>query len=471
MISKEVASKVLSEALRTGADLAELYVEDVTSMQLGLEDSKLERAVRGADRGAGVRVFFGNLVTYAYTDDLTEESLLNAAHAAASAGSGSAKSQMIDLTQRNSPLKFSIEKGFDTLSIEDKAALLHKIDETGRAYSPLIAQVTAGYNELRRHVWLFNSDGVQVEDDRSFVEMRFGVVARKNGTLQRINQGFGGQVGMELLDRNDPIAKIKDVAESGVRMLDARPCPAGEMTVVMCNGWGGVLFHEACGHQMEADFITKGSSAYTGKVGQQVAAPIITAIDDGTIPGRRGSLRFDDDGTPSQRTVLIEQGVLKEYMWDLVEARRVGRAASTGNGRRESFRHMPMPRMTNTFIDRGEHDPDEIIRSTQKGIYIKGMAGGQADISKGDFVFNATEAYLIEAGKLTAPVRGATVMGNGPKVLLEIDMVGTDLALDPGQGMCGKGQAARVSVGQPTIRMPRVTVGGTDEQVAGGMGA
>jgi TldD protein len=299
--------------------------------------------------------------------------------------------------------------------------------------------------------------------------MRFGVVARKNGTLQRISQGFGGQVGLELLDKNDPIARINSAAESAVRMLDARPCPAGEMTVVLCNGWGGVLFHEACGHQMEADFITKGSSAYSGKVGQQVAAPMITAVDDGTIPGRRGSLRFDDDGTPSQRTVLIEKGVLKEYMWDLVEARRAGRASSTGNGRRESFRHMPMPRMTNTFIDQGEHDPEEIIRATQKGIYIKGMAGGQADIARGDFVFNATEAYLIEDGRLTAPVRGATVTGNGPKVLTEIDMVGNDLALDPGQGMCGKGQAARVSVGQPTIRMPRVTVGGTDDAVSGQM--
>jgi TldD protein len=230
-----------------------------------------------------------------------------------------------------------------------------------------------------------------------------------------------------------------------------------------------VLFHEACGHQMEADFITKGSSAYTGMVGQQVASPIVTAIDDGTIPGRRGSIRFDDDGTPSQRTVLIEKGVLKEYMWDLVEARRAGRESSTGNGRRESFRHMPMPRMTNTFIDRGEHDPEEIIRSTKKGIYIKSMAGGQADIARGDFVFNATEAYLIEDGRLTAPLRGATVMGNGPAVLKEIDMVGTDLALDPGMGMCGKMQRARVSVGQPTIRIPRVTVGGTDDAVAGTM--
>jgi TldD protein len=463
MISKETAQRVLAEALATGADLAEIYVEDVESLELGLDDSRIEKAVRGADRGAGVRIFFGSLVTYAYTDDLSEPSLLAAARAAAAAGEGSASPRPIDLTERKSPLKYPIEKPHDALSIEDKVSLLARMDEAARAYSPAIVQVTAGYLQLRRHMWLFNSDGAQVDDERVFTEMRAGVIARRNGTLQRIREGFGGRVGLELLDRNDAIAKVTDMANRAVQMLDARPCPAGEMTVVMCNGWGGVLFHEACGHQMEADFITKGASAYAGRLGERVANPIITAVDDGTIPGRRGSLKFDDDGTPAQRTVLIDKGVLSEYMWDLVESRRVGRAMSTGNGRRESYRHMPMPRMTNTYIDRGEHDPGEIIASVKRGIYIKDMAGGQADIAKGDFVFNATTAWLIEDGKLTTPLRGATVFGNGPQVLQEIDMVGNDLALDPGMGMCGKGQNARVSVGQPTIRIPRVTVGGTDE--------
>ncbi|RMF79752.1 MAG: TldD/PmbA family protein [Chloroflexi bacterium] len=470
MIEKELAGKILREALKTGADLAEIYVEDVTSTQLGFDDSKLEQAVHGADRGAGIRVFFGNLVTYAYTDSLSENSLLDAAHAAASAGASSAKTQLIDLTERKSPLVYPVEKELDSMRIEDKAAILHRIDETARAYSPLIVQVFGSYGERVRRVWIYNSTGLMAHDERTFVEIRMGVVAKKNGTMQRSFRGFGGQKGLELLDDNDPTAVITEVAESAIKMLDAIPCPAGEMTVVMPNGWGGVLFHEACGHQMEADFITKGTSAYAGKVGEVVASPIITAIDDGTIPGRRGSLRFDDDGTPAQRTVLIERGVLKEYMWDLVEARRVGREASTGNGRRESYRHMPMPRMTNTFIDNGEHDPQEIIESTKRGIYIKQMAGGQAELAKGDFVFNATEAYLIEEGKLTAPVRGATVFGNGPAVLKEIDMLGNDLALDPGMGICGKGQSARVSVGQPTLRIPKVQVGGTDEPVEGVMG-
>ncbi|MBX3061415.1 MAG: TldD/PmbA family protein [Anaerolineae bacterium] len=466
MIPKELAAKALQEALRTGADLAEVYVEDVNSLQLGLEDAKLERAERGVDRGAGVRVFFGNLVTYAFTDQLDEESLLNAARAAAAAGTGRSTTQVIDLTERKSPLHFPIEKPFDSLSISDKAALLHNMDQSARAFSPYIVQVMAGYIELRRHVWIYNSEGLAVEDDRYFTEMRGSVVARKDETIQRVFHGFGGRVGLELLERNDAIATMSGLAERAVKMLDAQPCPAGEMTVVMCNGWGGVLFHEACGHQMEADFINKGSSAYTGKIGERVANPIITALDDGTIEGRRGSLRFDDDGTPSQRTVLIEKGILKEYMWDLVEARRAGRASSTGNGRRESFRHMPMPRMTNTFIDQGTHDPREIIESVKKGIYIQSMAGGQADIAKGDYVFSATEAFLIENGKLTTPLRGATVMGNGPQTLMQIDMVGNDLALDPGMGMCGKGQAARVSVGQPTIRIPNATVGGTDVAVS-----
>lgn len=469
MIPIETAKKVLAEALKTGSDLAEIYIEDRTSLQLAMEDSKIENAVRGADRGAGIRVFFGNLVTYAYTDDLSEESLLNAAKVAAAASSGSAKPQVIDLTLKQSPLKFPVEKPFDQLSIADKAEIFHVADEAARGYSPYVKQVIGRYNELNRKMWLFNSEGVQVEDDRNFVEVIAFVLAQKDGVLQRAAQAFGAQSGLEIFDNHDFTAKAKEAAETAVKMLDAKPAPAGEMTVVMCNGWGGVLFHEACGHQMEADFITKGTSAYAGRIGEQVASPIISAYDDGTIPGRRGSLRFDDDGTPSQRTCLIEKGVLKEYMWDLVEARRMDRA-STGNGRRQSFRHLPMPRMTNTFIDRGEHDPEEIIEETKKGIYIEQMSGGQAEISKGDFIFSATVAYLIEDGRLTAPIRGATVMGNGPEVLNEIDMVGTDLALDPGFGMCGKFQSARVSVGQPTIRIPRVTVGGTDEPIQGVMG-
>jgi TldD protein len=468
VIPKETAVKVLSAALQTGGDLAEVYVEDRTSLSMRLEESKLENAVRGADRGAGVRVLFGNLAAYAYTDDLAEESLLKAAHAAAAAASGSSKAQLVDLTRRQSPLEFPVLKPFDSLDVADKAQMLHRMDEAARGFDPHVSQVIAGYGELRRQVWIFNSEGLYVEDDRHMVEVRAMVLAQKNGVIQRSMQGFGGQMGLELFEANDPAALSRELAAAAVKMLDARPAPAGEMTVIINNGWGGVLFHEACGHAMEADFVSKGSSAYTGMVGQRVASPLITAVDDGTIPGQRGSLRFDDDGTPSSRTVLIEEGILEEYMWDLVEARRMNRE-STGNGRRQSFRHMPMPRMTNTYIARGPHDPEEIIRSVKQGLYVRRLGGGQADIAKGDFVFKVNEGYLIEGGKLTAPVRGATLMGNGPEVLSEIDMVGNDFALDPGMGMCGKGQSARVSVGQPTVRIPRLTVGGTDEEVSGAM--
>lgn len=461
MISKETANKVLTAALRTGADLAELYVEDDTSLTLRLEESKLEQAVRGVDKGAGVRVFFGGLVTYAYTDDLSEASLLKAAEAASAAGTSGPDPRTIDLTERKSPLHYPIEKPFDQMTIADKAGLLSRADETARGYSPLIQQVQSRYIEERRRVWIFNSEGVMVEDDRSFVEFRVDALAQKGGMIQSANEAFGGQIGLELFDHHDASAAARTAAETAVKMLDARPAPAGEMTVVVCNGWGGVLFHEACGHQMEADFITKGTSAYTGKVGQRVASDLITALDDGTIPGRRGSLRFDDEGAPAQRNVLIDKGILVDYMWDRVEARRAGRAASSGNGRRQSFRHMPMPRMTNTFIAAGPHDPEEIIRSVKYGIYIASMAGGQADIARGDYVFNATVAYLIEDGKLTAPLRGATIAGNGPRTLEQIDMVGTDFALDAGYGTCGKGQWARVSVGQPTLRIPSAMVGGT----------
>jgi TldD protein len=287
------------------------------------------------------------------------------------------------------------------------------------------------------------------------------VTAQRGDVRQTIGNGVGGQMGLELLERQDPVAAVLEAAKSAVLMLDARPAPAGEMMVVINNGWGGVLFHEACGHCMEADFVNKGASAYGGLIGERVGPDFLSAYDDGTLPGRRGSYRFDDEGTPSQRTVLIENGILRDYMWDLTEARRAGRP-STGNGRRQSFRHMPMPRMTNTFIGPGPHDPEEIIRSVKKGLYAKHLGGGQVEIGRGDYVFAVTEGWLIEDGKLTVPVRGASLVGNGPQTLREMDMIGTDWALDPGIGTCGKWQSARVSVGQPTVRVPKLVVGGTE---------
>ncbi len=461
MIPIETVQKVLKTALKNGGDLAEVYLENTEAMRLGLDDGRLEQATQGNDIGGGVRVFYGNTAAYAYTDDLSEEALVEAAEVAAAAAKGTNKPRVkIDLTKQNSPLHFPVERPFDQMSAADKAAVLRQMDAAARDYDSRIVQFQGNYIQTSRRVWIYNSDGVWAEDDREIIELNGYVTAQQGEVRQVMRTGLGGQLGLEFFDQRDPIEAVTDAAASAVLMLDARPAPAGEMTVVINNGWGGVLFHEACGHCMEADFITTGASAYTGLVGQRVGPEFLTAIDDGTIPGRRGSIRFDDEGTPSNRTVLIENGILKEYMWDLTEARRAGHH-STGNGRRQSFRHMPMPRMTNTYIDAGPHDPEEIISSVKKGIYAKKMGGGQVEIGRGDYVFTITEGYLIEDGKLTAPIRGATLVGNGPETLREIDMIGTDVALDPGLGMCGKMQTARVSVGQPTVRVPKLTVGGT----------
>jgi TldD protein len=464
-----MAQKVLAEALRNGGDLAEIYIEDRTSLNFGLEQSRVEDATLGGDRGGGVRVFYGNMAAYAYTDDLSEASLLEAARAAAAASKGSSTPAAIDFTKQDSPLDFKIERPYDDMSEAEKAALLHKVDEVARGVSPQVQQVATGFDHLRRRVWVYNSDGVWVEDDRNIIEFRVMVIAQKDGVIQRAFRAFGGQTGLEILAQHSIEDAARDAAETAVAMLDAKPAPAGEMPVVITNGWGGVLFHEACGHPLEADFITKGASAYANMLGERVGAEFLNAYDDATLPGRRGSFRFDDEGTPAQRTTLIENGILKEFMWDLTEARREGRA-STGNGRRQSFRHMPMPRMTNTFIGAGPHDPEEIVKSVDKGLFVKSLGGGQVEIARGDFVFSVTEGYLIENGEITAPVRGATLIGNGPQVLSEIDMIGTDLELDPGFGMCGKGQSARVGLGQPTIRIPKMTVGGTDKPLQGQMG-
>jgi TldD protein len=470
MIPSESVQYVLAAALKNGADLAELYLEDSDGLTLTLDDGRLEKAVQGNDTGGGVRVFYGNTAAYAYTDDLSEKALIEAAQTAAAAAKGTSQPRVsIDMTRTESALDFPVEKPFDTMSVADKAAILRRMDAEARAYSPSVVQVTAQYNQVGRRVWIFNSEGLWAEDDRQIIEFAGTVTAQRGDVRQTMSAGIGGQTGLELLDHKDPVAEIRDAAESAVMMLDSRPAPAGEMTVVISNGWGGVLFHEACGHAMEADFITKGASAYNGLVGERVGPDFLTAVDDGTIPGRRGSLRFDDEGTPSSRTVLIENGILMEYMWDLTEARRAGRQ-STGNGRRQSFRHMPMPRMTNTFIAAGPHDPEEIIRSVEKGLYAKRLGGGQVEIGRGDYVFAVTEGWLIENGKLTTPVRGATLVGNGPETLRQIDMIGTDFALDPGRGTCGKWQTARVSVGQPTVRVPRLVVGGTDRELSGMMG-
>jgi TldD protein len=461
LVPQVVAGRVLSAALRHGGDLAEIYVEERQSTSLSLEDSKVEEAVRGLDRGAGIRVFYGGLAAYAHTDDLSENSLLQIAREAASAARGTSRSQALSFERAESQLRFPVEKPFDTLSEGAKGRLLHQVDEEARKYDSQISQVQAQYGEHRRRIWIGNSEGLWAEDERNLVQLILVVLARRENLVQEGVRGVGGQMGLELLDGVDILAEAREAAASAVSMLEARPAPAGPMPVVMNHGWGGVLFHEACGHALEADFIMQGASVFAGRVGEEVASPLITLVDDASLPGRRGSFRFDDDGVRSQRTVLIEKGVLKEYMWDLAQARKADRR-STGNGRRQSFRYLPMPRMTNTFVEAGESDPEDIVRSVKQGLYVKMLGGGQADTARGDFVFSVNEGYLIEDGRITAPVRGATLIGNGPAILREISMVGCDLELDKGLGRCGKGQVVPVSVGQPTLLIPSITVGGTE---------
>jgi len=453
---------VLSEAVSRGADLAEIYVEDRLTTRLDLEDSKVEEAVRGVDRGAGIRVFYEGLAAYAHTDDLSERSLLNAAREAASASKTSTKSHVLDFSTVECDLDFPVEVPYGSMPEAQKASLLRELDREARRYDPRVTQVQASYGEDTRQVWIWNSDGRFLEDERNLIQLSVVVLAQEGELVQRGIGVIGGQLGLELLEREDPLREAREAAKSAVVMLDARAAPAGEMPVVMNHGWGGVLFHEACGHALEGDFINQGVSVFTGQVGQRVASPLVTLVDDSTLPQRRGSFRFDDDGTESQRTVLIERGVLKGYMWDLAQARRA-QCSSTGNGRRQSFRYLSMPRMTNTFIEAGEDDPEDIVRSVKRGLFAQMLGGGQADTAKGDFVFSVSEGYLIEDGKLTAPVRGATLIGNGPQILREISMVGHDLELDKGLGMCGKGQRVPVGVGQPTLLIPRITVGGTDD--------
>lgn len=469
MLPIEAIRRILTAALQNGGDLAEVYLEDTQTLNLNLDDGRLENATTGNDIGGGVRIFYGDTAVYAYTDDLSEGSLIEAAKTAASAARGTNTNRItVDLTRSSSPLDFPIERSFSDMSIADKAAILLQMDLAARAFSPYISQVWASFNQVSRQVLIYNSEGLWAQDDRQMLEFLTHITAQRGDVRQTIWSGLGAQTGLELLARQDPVEMIKDAAESAVIMLDARPAPAGEMTVVINNGDGGVLFHEACGHCMEADYINRGTSPYGDLLGQKVGPDFLTAADDGTVPARRGSFRFDDEGTPSSRTILIENGVLREFMWDKTEARRKART-STGNGRRQSFRHMPMPRMTNTYIDAGPHDPEEIIRSVKNGLYAKRLGGGQVQIGRGDYVFSVAEGYQIENGRLTAPVRGATLVGNGLETLRRIDMIGTDFALDPGAGMCGKGQLARVSVGQPTIRVPKLTVGGTDTESASGM--
>jgi TldD protein len=455
--------RYLNQALSDGGDYADLYFEHTMSSSLLVDESLVKTALEGISMGCGVRVVAGDQTGYAYTDDLEPEKILKVAKIAARIASGPAKVSTVGLSELHPPNNlYAVAAPSTGRALSDKLGLVRRADVAARAYDPRIVQVRVSYADQVRHVLLAGSDGRIVTDFQPLVRLNVYVIAQEDEKRQSGSYGGGGRVGLEFFTgEKAPEHFAREAARQAIVQLDAKEAPAGEMQVVLAPGWPGILLHEAVGHGLEADFNRKGISAFSGRIGKPVASELCTVVDDGTIPSRRGSLNVDDEGQPTQKTVLVENGVLRGYIQDKVSAEQL-KTTRTGNGRRQSYEHIPMPRMTNTYMLAGKDDPEEIIRSVSRGLYAVQFGGGQVDITSGKFVFSASEAYLIEDGKVTAPVRGATLIGDGPTVLTNVTAVGNNLELDPGIGTCGKdGQSVPVGVGIPTIKISRLTVGGT----------
>ena len=460
LLEPAVVEATLGRALQRGGDFAEVFVEERRSTGISLDDRRVEQLSSGRERGAGIRVVVGDTTGFAHTADLSTEGLRTAAEAAAAVargGGGGVREVALEGRVVESPS--TVERDPASVPKADKVELLRRADEAARASGNAVVQVSAGYGDSRRRILVANSDGLLVADDQ--VRTRFSVMSVASGDagLQTGYETLALTVGYELFDRHGVEQVAEESARRALTKLAARPAPSGVLPIVIKSGTGGILFHEACGHGLEADHIVKDASAYRGRVGQRVASPLVTLVDDGTVSEQWGSAAIDDEGRPTQRNVLIHDGVLTEYMWDFLRARHEGRVSS-GNGRRQSYQHLPMVRMTNTFLLPGEEDPEEILAQTPYGIYVAKLGGGQVNTATGDFVFGMTEAYLIEDGHITEPLRDANLIGNGPEVLSRIDAVGNDFDICP--GTCGKdGQSVPVGCGQPTLRVSGVTVGGT----------
>lgn len=463
MIDGDVLERVLSAATRRGAAFAEVFAEDRRSTGFSFDEGRVDQVTSGRDRGAGVRVVVGDTTGYAHTADLSEASLVAAAEAAAeAAGVGDGGARVIALDGQGPHRHRVGEVRVDPRSVpkDVRVDLLRAADDAARSYDPQVVQVSAGVADSRRSIVVANTDGLHAADDVTRVLFRINVVADADGGKQTGYQSMGRTTGWEAFDEYDVAAMASDAARQAVVKLGARPAPTGAMPVVIARGTGGVLFHEACGHGLEADHIAKDASVYAGRMGELVASELVTLVDDGSMAGEWGALGIDDEGHPSQHNVLIRDGVLVDYMWDHLRARDAGRAPS-GNGRRESYDCLPMVRMTNTYVLAGPHDPDEIVAATDHGVYIAELGGGSVNTATGDFVFGMREAYLIEGGRITAPLREGNLIGNGPQVLADIDMLAGDFAMGS-PGTCGKdGQGVPVGDGQPTLRVSSMTVGGT----------
>ncbi len=448
----------MKKTLSSGGEFADIFVERSMPFSIVCEDGKIEKVSSGLDCGAGVRLIIDRRTAYAYTNEVTTESLLELADAVRQAASRGDHHASINLSRRKAKKDFTIRKAPESIGAGDKVALVLQASETARSFDRRIRQAMVTYREHRQRVTMANSDGSLVEDDRLYLTALVHVVASEGDIIQTGYEPVGGMTGMEIFDGYPLTLAAETAARRAVRMLSARKAPAGRMPVVLSSEAGGTMIHEAVGHGLEADLAQSGLSVYSNRLGDLIASPLITVVDDATLDGRRGSFRFDDEGTDAERTVLVDKGILKRFMYDRLTAMKDG-VASTGNGRRESYKHRPIPRMTNTMISPGESDPREILRSTAKGLFVKKMGGGQVNTVNGDFVFEVSEGYLIENGRVGEPVRGATLTGNGPQVLMSIDRVGSDLGFSI--GTCGKdGQGSPVSDAQPTLRIPEITIGG-----------
>ena len=457
-IDPSVLNRVIARALEKGGDFADVYIENRISRQIVMEESKFKSGLYGISQGAGVRVISGNKTGYAYTEEITEEKLLRAADVASYVALTGGPITPVNISKTDRPSFITVKKPLGEIADEKRIEVMKRADEAAMSYDSRIKMAMVNYYDEVRGRIIANSEGIYLQDE---LPMMFFIVQTlgDDGQARHMSrERLSKHMGFEMFEEFTPEMVAERAAREAIAMLAAQDAPAGIMDVVMQNGWGGVLVHEAVGHPLEADNIAKKIGAFTGKIGQKVASDLFTMVDDGSIPNARGTINFDDEGTPVKRNVLIEKGILKGYMTDVLSAKQLG-MERTGNGRRESFRYLPIPRMTNTFIDKGESDPADILSSTKKGIYVQSLSGGSVNPVTGVFNFTCREAYLIENGKKTTPIKGATLIGSCLEVISNVDAVGTDL--DFGPGICGKGQAAEVDAGQPTVRIRGINVGGS----------
>ena len=463
-LDENALQQVLDRLLARQVDYADLYFQFSRHESWMLEDGIVREGHHGIDEGVGVRAVSGEKTGFAYSDEIALPALTEAAGAARAIARQGQTAQVQAWQRPHGHRLYAPIDPVESLAADEKIALLRRLDEEARRIDPRVKQVVVSLAGVHEVILVAASDGTFAADVRPLVRLNVSVIAEDGERREQGTAGGGGRMDYRhFLEADRGLEFAREAVRQALVNLESVPAPAGPMPVVLGPGWPGVLLHEAVGHGLEGDFNRKGSSAFAGRIGEQVASPLCTVVDDGTLENRRGSLNIDDEGTPTGHTVLIENGILKGYMQDKLNARLMN-TFSTGNGRRESYAHLPMPRMTNTFMLAGEHDPAEIIASVDKGLYAVNFGGGQVDITSGKFVFSTSEAYLIENGKVTRPVKGATLIGNGPEVLTRVSMVGNDLALDRGVGVCGKeGQSVPVGVGQPTLKVDMLTVGGTGD--------